>query len=200
MLLFTWIKTDFLRKVELGYYLSKTGHVQILKLKRKYISVALQTNFQADAAWRARVLTLVVKFEPVVSHQIYLIFHLLVWSNETVINCVKFDVKMDDGYDNQEWGESSGMRGDSEMGDVSFRFSWCFLWYKWYFAVNDSLCFSNVLPFSLTMRTNIWKILQKFWKNASKRSKHKTTSWNLVFSINWKGNCYNLNFEWKKQD
>ncbi len=27
---------------------------------------------------------------------------------------------MDDGYDNQEWGESSGMRGDSEMGDVSF--------------------------------------------------------------------------------
>lgn len=29
---------------------------------------------------------------------------------------------MDDGYDNPEWGESSGMRGSSEMGDVSFAF------------------------------------------------------------------------------
>ena len=29
---------------------------------------------------------------------------------------------MDDGYDNQDWGESSGMRGSSEMGDVSLHF------------------------------------------------------------------------------
>lgn len=43
--------------------------------------------------------------------------------NEIVADCYIFSVKMDDGYDNQEWGESSGMRGSSEMGDVSFAYS-----------------------------------------------------------------------------